>query len=143
MKGGSGDIWGKTQEGAMEIKQTARHVGPEVGLSPDHKIPASGRLPAYRCSGPRGYLSFTVAVQLCGVAKPLSSCSGFWKVLSLPSFFQSSNQKILFMQKPVELHHCPVSDPARNTLPAANCLHHCHWGNVYMYFFFLSGKVQP
>lgn len=73
----------------MEIKQTDRHVGPEVGLSPDHKIPSSGRLPAYHCSGPRGYLSFTVAVQFCGVAKPLSSCSGFLKALSLPSFLQS------------------------------------------------------
>lgn len=73
----------------MEIKQTARHVGPEVGLSPDHKIPSSGRLPAYRCLGPRGYLSFTVAVQLCGVAKPLSSCSGFWNL----HFFRAQTKK--------------------------------------------------
>lgn len=52
----------KKQESVVEIKQTGRHAGTEVGLSPDHKIPSSGRLPAYHCSGLREYLSFTVAL---------------------------------------------------------------------------------
>jgi len=52
----------KKQESVVEIKQTGRHVGPEVGHSPDRKIPSSGRLLGYCCSGPREYLSFTVAL---------------------------------------------------------------------------------
>lgn len=46
----------------VEIKQAGRHVGLEVGLSPDHKIPLSGRLMENHCSGPRECFSFTVAL---------------------------------------------------------------------------------
>lgn len=45
----------------VEIKQAGRCVGLEVGHSPDHKIPLSGRLMGDRCSSPREYFSFTVA----------------------------------------------------------------------------------
>lgn len=46
----------------VEIKQTGKRVGLEVGLSPDHKIPLSARLMGNHCSGPREYFSFTVAL---------------------------------------------------------------------------------
>lgn len=46
----------------VEIKQAGTHVGLEVGLSLDHKIPLSGRPMGNHCSGPREYLSFTVAL---------------------------------------------------------------------------------
>lgn len=62
MKGELRHMGKKPQESVGEIKQAGRHVGPEVGLSPDHKIPSSGILLRYHCSGPREYLSFTVAL---------------------------------------------------------------------------------
>lgn len=46
----------------MEIKQAGRLVGLEIGHSPDNEIPLSGRLMENRCSGPREYFSFTVAM---------------------------------------------------------------------------------
>jgi len=105
----------------MEIKQTGRHVGPEVGLSPDHKIPPSGRLPAYHCSDPGGYLSFTVVLQLHRVTKLQFMLWVSEGILLVFESLQSSKQDIPYTQKPVELRDCPVSDLARNTLPAPHC----------------------
>lgn len=111
MKGESWDIWAKTRWSVMEIKQTGRHVGPEVvgpGLSPDHKIPPSGRLPAYHRSGPGGYLSFTVVFQFHWVTKLQFVLWVSEGILLASESLQGSKYRVPYTQKPVDLYYWPV-----------------------------------